>query len=95
MAIDKDINFGEEKETHVFTNVAAANSQNYTFTGGRIISYALYSNDIDFFFETDGDVDSNSFRVKQDIVWVENLLVTTVYVKSVAGAGTVYLRGIR
>lgn len=93
--MDKDINFGEQSDAHKFTNVTAANSQNYTFVDGPVISFALFSNEIDFFFETDADVDSDSFMVKKDVVYVENLLAATIYVKAVSGAGAIWLRGIR
>lgn len=92
--MDKDITFGEERERNKFINVTTT-QQEYALPD-HIISFAIWSSSISFYFETDDDVDSNSFLVPAGTIYTEGLKVNTkIAVKALSGTGDIYFRGIR
>jgi len=58
----------------------------------EVVSYVIWSPDVDLILEEDNSIDANSFRIPANFVFGPARVVKELHYKSAAGSGTAYLK---
>lgn len=75
------------------STVLTVNNTDQTFTFPvEVVSYIIWSADVQLILEEDNAIDANSFRVPQNVLFGPARVVKELHYQAVAGAGLAFLK---